>query len=129
MTLAVSRIPINGAAPLSSSIRTAYPYAAQVILFGDITSSYSAVPPISTSVEGSASFAIVSITNTTNEDIWVCFAGKGAIPEDQWLVLAGTERKDNLLANRLILPITYVYVRSDGADPTSGKVVFGGYVS
>lgn len=129
MTLAVKRIPITGAAPLSAAIRTAYPYEAQVVDFGDITDTYAVTPPIATGIEGSASFAIVSITNNTDVDIWVCFAGKGAAPVDQVYILAGTTYTEYFLANRLVLPVTYIYVRSDGAAPTSGKVIFGGYTS
>lgn len=128
MTIAIYAIPLTGASPQSGAITTAYPQQAQSVAFGAIGSSYAAAPSISGSSAGSISFAYVGLTNTTNENLWVCLAGIGAQPADQFYLLAGQYKPIHFMQDRRVQPVAFVYVRSDGAAPTAGALIFEGYV-
>jgi hypothetical protein len=128
MSIAIYAIPLTGASPQSGAIGTAYPQQAQVVPFGSIGSTYPAAPAITGSATNSVSFAYVALTNTTSVNLFVCFAGIGATPDDQFFILAGQTKSLNFLANLRVQPIDLVYVRSDGAAPTSGQLIFEGYI-
>lgn len=127
MTIQLFSIPVTGAAPQSGAILTAYMQKAQSLGFAAIGTSYASAPSVIGS-SGSVSFASVAFTNTTNEDLFVCIAGIGATPSDQFYVLAGTTRQIDFMTNRRIAPIDFVYVRSAGSAPTSGNFIFEGYL-
>jgi len=128
MSIAIYAIPVTGASPQSGAIGTAYSQPAQTVAFGSIGSSYPAAPSITGSTVGSISFAYVGLTNTTNVNLWVSFAGIGGTPADQYYLLAGQYKPLKFRTDAKVMPIDLVYVRADGAAPTSGNLIFEGYI-